>query len=281
MKKYNQHYVPRSVLRNFADSGSVFFLLKDGKGEIRKSAVENLCAEKDFYCFSLEISNRDTRKNHIDYDRKLFDKVDGMIAPILRGIVSQGSINHLTEHEKKSLAKYVVYQYMRSPAAKDIATSLSNEKTARQLQGWSLLDEEFIERVSNMLCNHKLKLLRAESSSPYIISDSPVLWSSTGEGIYFPISPDCCVCYQKKDVDVLDSICVNEIEFLASVRFNISRSKETLKGIWQESHRQHIKSYCESGSFSYWKCILSCRDSSHCIKEFVNSFLEEIRTLLS
>lgn len=281
MKKYNQHYVPRSILRNFINSTNVFCLMKDKNGKIIRSSVENLCAEKSFYCFSLDIGDEDSGET-FDYDKHIFDEIDGMIAPILNRIVSQGSVKSLIDAERKNLAKYVTYQYMRSPAVKNLAISLTrNEKNAKQMQGLNLLDKKYIENISDIVYKHKLELVKANRNSKYIISDSPVLWSPTGEGIYFPIHPDYCLCYQNKDADILDSICINEIEFLSSVRFNISQDEETLNNIWQKTHKEHISNYCRSDISSYWKCILNTHNSLCCIEKFKDFILEEFKMLLN
>jgi hypothetical protein len=281
MKKYNQHYVPRSILRNFINTKNVFCLMKDQDGKIINSPVENLCAEKSFYCFSLDIEDEYTGKT-LDYDKQVFDEIDGLISPIVKKIVGQGSVEILDENDRRNLAKYVTYQYMRSPAVKNIAISLTtNERDAKQIQGLNLLDKNFINRFSDILYKLRLKLIKSNEDVKYIISDSPVLWSPTAEGIYFPISPDYCLCYQKEDTDTLDSICINEIEFLASVRFNISQTDNTLNNIWQNIYQRDIDRFCGTDIPSYWKCILSKKDSSHCIEEFKDNIFEDFKGLIN
>lgn len=181
---------------------------------------------------------------------------------------------------------YVVYQYMRSPAVKNIAEFLAqNDKDARKIQGLNLLDEAYIKRISGIISNFKLELIRATPGINFIISDSPVLWSPTAEVIYFPISPDYCLCYQQLNndsqasVDLLDSTCINELELLASVRFNIAKSEDTLQNIWKKTHQSHISNFCQAGT-SYWRCILEKKDSSHCIKRFREKTCEEFKALL-
>jgi hypothetical protein len=261
MKKYNQHYVPRSILRNFVKTQAVFCLMKDQDGKIISSSVDYLCAEKSFYSFSLDIEDENTSKT-LDYDKQAFDKIDSEIAPVIQKLVEQHNIDVLNDDDRAKLATYVVYQYMRSPAVKNIAVSLTqNDKVARQIQGLNLLDGEYIQRLSEIISNFKLELIRATQGVNFIISDSPVLWSPTAEGIYFPISPDYCLFYQPLDNDsqssfnLLDSICINQLEFLASVRFNIAKSEDTLQNIWDGAHQSHISNFCQSGT-SYWRSIL-------------------------
>lgn len=257
MKKYNQHYVPCSILRNFANNDNVFCLIKaqNGNNKIIESNVKNLCTEKDFYCFSLDLEEENTSES-FDYDKNVFDKIDSKMASITKKIVDAHSINILNNDEKKELAKYVVYQYIRSPAAKNVAVSLStHERDARQIQGLSLLDQNWIQQVSDSIFKLKLRLLEPNKNIDFIISDSPVLWSPTGE-VYFPISPKNCLCYQATDDVPLDSLCINELEFLASVKFNIAYNKSILNDIWDNTHKSHINNFVNTGTPSFWKCIL-------------------------
>lgn len=285
MKKYNQHYVPRSILRNFVNTQAVFCLMKDQDGKIISSSVDNLCAEKSFYSFSLDIEDENT-SNTLDYDKQIFDKIDGEIAPVIKKIVEQHNIDVLNDDDRAKLATYVVYQYMRSPAVKNIAVFLAqSDKDARQIQGLNLLDEEYIKRISGIISNFKLELIRATQGVNFIISDSPVLWSPTAEGIYFPISPDYCLFYYQLDndfqasVDLLDTVCINELEFLASVRFNIAKSEDTLQNIWQGTNQIYISDFCQAGT-SYWRCILENKNSLHCIELFREKICEEFKALL-
>lgn len=55
--------------------------MKDQKGKIIRGAVEKLCAEKEFYTFSLDIDDEDTGEK-FDYDKRTFDEMDGKIAGI-------------------------------------------------------------------------------------------------------------------------------------------------------------------------------------------------------
>lgn len=285
MKKGNQHYVPRSILRNFVNTRSVFCLMKDQGGKIISNSVDNLCAEKSFYSFSLDIESENI-SNILDYDKQAFDKIDGEIAPVIKKLVEQHSVDILNDDDRAKLATYVVYQYMRSPAAKNVAVFLAqNDKGARQIQGLNLLGEEYIKCISGIISKFKLELIRATQGVNFIISDSPVLWSPTAEGIYFPISPDYCLCYRQPDndfqasVDILDSICINELEFLASVRFNIAKSEDTLQNIWQGTHQSHISNFYQAGT-SYWRCILENKNSSYCIERFREKVCEEFEALL-
>ena len=280
MKRYKQHYVPRSILRNFENSKRVSCLLKDQDGKIIESDVANLCSEKDFYSFSLDLDDESTDKT-LDYDKKIFDDIDDRMASVTKKIVDSHSIDVLDVSEKSHLAKYVVYQYIRSPAVKDIATSLTkDEKDARQIQGLTLLDKVWIQKVTNIINSFSLKLVKPTSNVDFIISDSPVLWSPTAEGIYFPISPKDCLCYQVSDSNPLDSICINELEFLTSTRFNISQKQTTLDDIWRQVYQEHINTFCQSKEPSFWKCMLSMKNSSDCILQFEDHILEEFKELI-
>ncbi len=97
------------------------------------------------------------------------------------------------------------------------------------------------------------------------------LLDPTGEGIYFPISPNICLVYHHPIYDVvncLDSICINELQLLAATQFVIAKSKSVLQKIDESYHRNHIEQKLKiSENNSYWKCILQKKDHTTCILE--------------
>jgi Protein of unknown function (DUF4238) len=255
--------------------------MKDQNGKIIRSAVEKICAEKEFYTFSLDLDDEDTGEK-FDYDKRTFDEMDGRIAAIAGKIISHNSINLLTNDERENLAKYVAYQFYRSPAIRNITMpSFIEKEQVRQAHGLVLLDNVFLEEFSNILVKLNLKIINATEHHEFIISDSPVLFSPTAEGIYFPISPQHCLCYYKKDTIFLDSILINELEFLVSIKFNIAHSEDILKSIWSGTHQNHILSFCNSKNDSYWKCILSTKNSWTCMDYFKKDIDEDFERLIN
>jgi hypothetical protein len=155
------------------------------------------------------------------------------------------------------------------------------EKYIRQAHGLILIDNFLFDNLSNALVKLNLKTIHANEDHEFIISDSPVLWTPTAEGIYFPISPKHCLCYYREDTIFLDSILINELEFLGSVRFNIAHSEDILKHIWNGTHQNHISNFCNTKKDSYWKCILSTKNSLACMNYFKKDIHEDFERLIN
>jgi Protein of unknown function (DUF4238) len=254
--------------------------MKDQEGKIIRSAVENLCAEKEFYTFSLDLDDEDTGEI-FDYDKRTFDGMDGRIAAIAGKIISNNSTDLLTNNERENLAKYVTYQFYRSPAIRNITMpSTIGKQQIRQAHGLILLDNDFLEEFSNILIELNLKIVNPTENHEFIISDSPVLFCPTAEGIYFPISPKHCLYYYKEGTIFLDSILINELEFLGSVKFNIARSEDILKSIWNGTHENHVFDFCSTENNYYWKCILKTKDSLKCENYFRKDIHEDFERLM-
>ena len=255
MTKERHYYVPRSILKNFENGRSVFALKKDDKGRIFPSNVDNLLCEKDFYTFSWDIDDESTDENY-DYDKKAFNKLDSDIAPIIKGIVEQGSIDRIKTQQRETLSKFVAYQYARLPAIQKLARDLSrHERDAKQLQGLNLLDKGFMNQFVKTISERDLMLLKLTDDAECIISDSPVLWF-LHDNIYFPISPNYCLCYKKSDVIVLDSKCINKLEYLVSFRFNIAKNENVLSSVYGNEYDSHLREVCNMLPRSHWTNIL-------------------------
>lgn len=181
-KKYKQHYVPQSILRNFTTNKKnkqVFCLMKDQQGKIIQNSVSNLCCEKDFYSFSLDSEDEKTGES-LNYDKHIFDELDGDIATITKKLIKNNKVELLTNEDKENIAKYITYQYFRSLAVNTVAESLCQDQTkAKQVMGLNLLDVDFIEKVANILRKLKLTLLRSDHKlSIYYFGFSCLILSS-------------------------------------------------------------------------------------------------------
>ncbi|BAZ47990.1 hypothetical protein NIES4103_05950 [Nostoc sp. NIES-4103] len=269
-KPYNQHYVPQSILRNFEfQNDKVYSLIKVNEEELVISPinVKKLCQERGFYEKSATSSNN-TQIGKINYDISAFDKLDSEIAPIFIKIIQNDDLQNLDSNESSKLIEYTVYQYLRVKSVRNIGHQFwDNEEDIRDGHAEILTDKQFITDVINILSNYQLDIIKPISGDEFVISDSPVLWDATGEGIYFPINPNICLYYHHKKYGLdnrLDSICINELQFSASVKHTIARSESVLHKLKNNEHKDHIVNFCQSGRPSYWKCILQTRNFEEC-----------------
>ncbi|MBW4565790.1 MAG: DUF4238 domain-containing protein [Mojavia pulchra JT2-VF2] len=268
-----QHYVPRSILKSFAFNGKrVYFLRKtEFDMPIRSENVESICKENGYYRFDIEREDNSIRR--IDYDLEVFQQIDNDIAPVIRKIIEDGTITNLEIEEKKTLVRYTVYQYLRVPPIRNIANSiLSDEEEAKKAHAEALINPEFVfSSLEDILRNLKLDTIKPIVGDEFLISDAAVLLDPTGEGIYFPISPDICLVYYHPNYGIansIDSICINELQFLAATQFVIAKSELVLDKIKKSQHKKHIQNVLRnSENNSYWKCILDKKSFEKCFLE--------------
>ncbi|OBQ34032.1 MAG: hypothetical protein AN487_19080 [Anabaena sp. CRKS33] len=283
-ENYNHHYVPQSILRNFEHKeNTVYSLLQVDGLPIKPINVKNLCQERNFYTVLMEKSDDPKIVERINYDIELFQEMDREIAPILKKIIKNEDIKSINLEERDKLIMYTVYQNYRTRSAKNIAAQFWNDKNLiDQAHAGFLKDYNTMISVANILHNYQLDIINPILEDEFVISDSPVLWVATGEGIYFPISPNICLYYHNKKYDLencLDSICINDLQFRASVKHTISQSESILKKIKNNEYKDHIVKFFKSGKPSYWKCILETNSSDKCISKFINE-MDDFKNLI-
>lgn len=270
-ENYNHHYVPKSILRNFEHKeNTVYSLLQVDGLPIKPINVKNLCQERNFYTVLVEKSDDPKIVERINYDIELFQKLDREIAPILKKIIKNEDTKSIDLEERNRLIIYTAYQCYRTKAAKNIIEKFWNDKNLIDLAHARFLTED-INLVINTLSNYQLDIIKPITGDEFVISDSPVLWDATGEGIYFPISPNICLHFHLEKYDIenrLDSICINDLQFLLSVTHTISQSMNVLNKIKNNEHKKHIIKFYSSGRDSYWKCILKTKNSGQCLLKF-------------
>lgn len=269
---YNHHYVPQSILRNFAYiKQTVYSLRKVENLPIKKINVKNLCQERAFYEIISKVSDDSQKNETINYDIYIFEKLDREIAPLVKNIIANEDLKSLTSEGLDKLSAYTTYQYLRCLSARKIGNQFWNDEEIRLAHAAILTDYNLVSSVASLLSSYQLNIINPIAGHEFVISDSPVLWDATSEGIYFPISPNICLYYhhQKYGLDnCLDSICINYLQFRASVIHTIARSEAVLYQIKNNVYKDHILKFCTFGKASYWKCLLEENNSSECIAKF-------------
>ncbi|MBD2139458.1 DUF4238 domain-containing protein [Anabaena sp. FACHB-1237] len=283
-QSYNHHYVPESILRNFAyKKNTVYSLIKIDPLCVVPNNVDNLCQKKGFYEISLGKNDDPKLIERINYDIDVFENLDYDIAPITKKIIETKELKSINSEERDKLIKYTVYQYLRVKSVRDIAKRFWHDEELIELSHARILtDYDSINSLVNILNNYQLDIINPIIGDEFVISDSPVLWDATGEGIYFPISPNICLYYHDRKYDLnncLDSICINDLQFRASVKHTIARSESVLHKIKNNEYKDHIVKFFKSGRPSYWKCILETNSSDKCISQFINK-MDDFKKLI-
>ena len=110
-----QHYVPRVLLKNFASGdkdGQVYAFDKHhGKRLSAKTAIRNLCGERNFY--AAEGAN-----GQVSIEQAL-SELEGQIDPVFQRILDQQCFANLTVEQRELLALFIAVQFMRVPMMRE------------------------------------------------------------------------------------------------------------------------------------------------------------------
>lgn len=161
MSGRRHHFIPRLILRNFADeSGALWFWRHGAKGDVGRTTPENLFHERDLYS---QIELDGTRDAAVD---DMFTKLEDLAAPFmaqLLPIVRARRIPALDEGAWSFFFHYTYYSIKRVPAyARKLAESgeyvevlrralqdaVANDPTRAEEAAEILGDPEEIERLA-------------------------------------------------------------------------------------------------------------------------------------
>lgn len=216
-----QHYVPRVLLKNFANGdkdGQVYAFDKhQGNRLPAKTAIRNLCGERNFYAAQ-------GPNGQVSIEQAL-SEVEDQIEPVLQRILNEQSLTKLTVEQRELLALFVAVQFVGVPMMRDTqrhiieaiqdrskklyphAKSLENfdalrEKNSIKLGAMKHIAESAVG-YTRIISLHRWALLRTSIENPFWISDCPVVMHNDrtfgpygniglalpGIQIYMPLSP--------------------------------------------------------------------------------------------
>lgn len=107
MSHENQHFVPKLLLKNFADAGRVY-CLNIHSDEVRKRAPRLEASEPGFNEFEVD-------GKPISFEDK-FERIETSAAPILKRIINARSLAGLSPTDRKHVARFVAAQSFRTKA---------------------------------------------------------------------------------------------------------------------------------------------------------------------
>jgi hypothetical protein len=104
----NQHWVPKFLVKNFADKDGRVFCLDVQTDQVTKRPPKYVASDSAFNEFSVD-------GEVISYEEKL-ERIETAAAPILAKIVSTGAIGPLTEAQRDKLSDFLAAQSFRTEA---------------------------------------------------------------------------------------------------------------------------------------------------------------------
>src|SRR5579862_4474083 len=108
MSDENQHWVPRFLIRNFADNDGRVFCLDFHTDEVSKRPPRRAASERGFNDFTLD-------GEVVTFEDKL-EKIETKAAPILKQIVSAKSLVGVGAAQRQCVAEFMAAQSFRTKA---------------------------------------------------------------------------------------------------------------------------------------------------------------------
>ncbi|QYJ93520.1 DUF4238 domain-containing protein [Shewanella spartinae] len=237
-----QHYVPQFLLRNFALGEKKHIHIFDIRaGKRFTSHVKDAGHENNFY-------HHPEDGNQMEFE---LGKLETQVAPIIDGILSNGSIKHLSAQEILLIGLFTVVQMIRVNSLRESLSEMTGiifEKVKEYSIAPGSQAEEFLANLSKQnsktqsiemlketpqellpyLLEKSLVLEEAPEGESFYLSDNPIIKYNNlprkhhsflglrlkGIEVHFPISPKYCLSYLCSELidDVRHSVAMHQRE---------------------------------------------------------------------
>src|ERR1700722_13003629 len=108
MSDENQHWVPKLLLKKFADTDGRVFRLDIHSGVVTKPPPKNAAASPGFNNFDIE--------GQVVSFKERLEKVETKAAPVLKRIIEARSLAGLSSIDRKHVADFIAAQSFRTDA---------------------------------------------------------------------------------------------------------------------------------------------------------------------
>ena len=196
MSDENQHWVPKLLLKKFADTDGRVFRLEIHSNVVTKPAPRKAASGRGFNNFDIE-------GQVVSFEERL-EKVETKAAPVLNRIIEARSLSGLSSIDRKKVADFVAAQSFRTEAFYKGLESNPSRKDFGPLfiQLW---DSSFI--LSAQIEARHWVLMVIEHDDVFYLGDQPVVLQRTfdpkdgsnlgfdveGVEAFMPISPGCAL----------------------------------------------------------------------------------------
>jgi Protein of unknown function (DUF4238) len=192
MAREVQHWLPKFMLRKYAESDGRVFKFEKLTGTVSKIPPKKAAAEVGFNEF-------ETDGSHFSLEFR-FEQSETAVAPILKKIIELQSTNFLTPVDRDQLAGFIVLQSLRTEAFhRGLSPHVPRKSFGSQLQ--SIL--ESFEIIAHFVRSRPVLLMTTKFSAPFWLGDNPVTLQRTdqasephqlgfdvrGVDVYFPLDP--------------------------------------------------------------------------------------------
>jgi hypothetical protein len=196
MSDENQHWVPKFLIRNFADSDGRVFCLDINTDRVAKPPPKNAASEQGFNDFTLD-------GEAITFEDKL-EKIETKAAPILKRIIGAKSLSGIGREERQRVAEFMAAQSFRTKAFYEgLADKPNRQEFGRTFT--KLWESAFI--TANEIARRHWALMVIEDEEVFYLGDNPVVLQRTdtpkdgsslgfdvkGVEAFMPLSPKCAL----------------------------------------------------------------------------------------
>jgi hypothetical protein len=196
MSDENQHWVPKFLIKNFADSDGRVFCLDTQRDRVAKPPPKNAASEQGFNEFTLEGET-------ITFEDNL-EKIETKAAPVLKRIISAKSLVSIDQEERQHVAEFIAAQSFRTKAfSAGMADKPNRQEFGRTFM--QLWESSFI--TANEIARRHWALMVIEREEVFYLGDNPVVLQRTdnpkngsslgfdvkGVEAFMPLAPKCAL----------------------------------------------------------------------------------------
>jgi hypothetical protein len=259
-----QHYVPKLILKQFADSRDQLYVFDKNNNNIFPDTIKKAGGQKYYYNFEIA-DEKLTLENYLC-------KIENKVAPYIKKIIKEKNVSILQDKERIELSIFLSIQMVRVPSFSNRANDLSQQiKNIAIKQGApeSYFEEnkimsedkniESIFRANQIMTAHEQAkyfiekdwfLIETDIENPFFIGDNPVCLHNDekygvygniglavkGIQIYFPLTPTLalaiyCPSHYNKFSDsakYFEKICKKDLRILKFFGDKYTKTKKII-----------------------------------------------------
>jgi hypothetical protein len=196
MTNKNQHWVPKFLIKQFADTDGRVFRFDIHTDEVTKPPPKYAAAEIGFYEFEID-------GEVISFEDSL-EKIETKAAPILKRFIETRSLAGITPAERECIADFMAAQSFRTEAFYKGLGHCPSRKEFGPIFA-QLWESAFF--IAHEIAKRHWALMAIESDEVFYLGDNPVVLQRTenpkdggnlgfdvqGVEAYMPISPKCAL----------------------------------------------------------------------------------------
>jgi Protein of unknown function (DUF4238) len=168
MPRENQHWVPKFLIKNFADNDGRVYCLDIHTDKITKRPPKRVASEPGFNDFQIAGAA-------VSFEDRL-ENIETKAAPVLRRIIERRSLGGLTFRQRKRIANFAAAQSFRTKAFCDgFAGKPDREGFGQILE--QLWRGAFI--IANEIAQRHWALMLIETDEVFYLGDNPVVLQQT------------------------------------------------------------------------------------------------------